>query len=115
MIYYFTVTVDLEEYYREWLHTTGQQHIKKIADHYGVFEHLFGDAYFYPRVHLNVAFELENADLPVYYGNVIKPLDAQNKPKVAYESDENTFWSLLLTNPDGHFTEQDKEYIHWFV
>lgn len=107
--------IDLEASHKEWLYTEGPNHIKKIADHYGVYEHLFGDAYFYPRVPLNVIFELENGDLPVYYGNVVKPKDAEKKPKVTYESDENTLWTLILTNPDGHFTEQDKEYVHWFV
>lgn len=113
--YYFAVKIDLEACQKEWLTTVGPQHIKKIADHFGIYEHLFGDAYFYPRVPLNITFEIEKGDLPVYYGNVVKPLDAQKKPNVTYESDDNTLWSLILTNPDGHFTEQDKEYIHWFV
>lgn len=107
--------IDLEECHKEWLKTDGPQHIKKIADYYGVYEHLFGDAYFYPQVPITVTFELESGDLPVYYGNVIKPKDAQKKPKVTYESDDETLWTLILTNPDGHFTEQEKEYVHWFV
>lgn len=100
---------------KEWLASHGQQHIKQIASHFGVYEHLFGDAYFYPRVNLNVLYEVEDANLPVYFGNVIKPKNAQEKPKISYESDEKTLWTLILTNPDGHFTEQEKEYVHWFV
>lgn len=112
---YVIVKIDLETCEQEWLRSYGPQHIKKIADHYGVYEHLFGDAYFYPRVVLNVAFETESGVLPVYYGNVVKPKDAHTKPEVTYESDDKTLWTLLLTNPDGHFTEQEKEYVHWFM
>lgn len=109
------VQIDLEEYQKEWLATNGPEHIKKIAEHYGVYEHLFGDAYFYPLVHLDAAFDVGNGEVPVCYGNVIKPKEAQNKPKISYNSDENTLWTLILTNPDGHFTEQNMEYVHWFV
>lgn len=31
------------------------------------------------------------------------------------QPDGDTLWTLVLTNPDGHFTENDKEYVHWFV
>lgn len=32
-----------------------------------------------------------------------------------FQPDGDTLWTLVLTNPDGHFTENDKEYVHWFV
>lgn len=31
------------------------------------------------------------------------------------QSDGDTLWTLVLTNPDGHFTDNEKEYVHWFV
>lgn len=111
----FVVRIDLEASKKEWLSSQGPQHIKVIAEHFDIYKHLFGDAYFYPRVILNVAFEVESGYLPVCFGNVIKPRDGQKKPNVTYESDENTLWTLILANPDGHFTEQTKEYVHWFV
>ncbi|XP_057651667.1 39S ribosomal protein L38, mitochondrial [Diorhabda carinulata] len=107
--------INLEETHKEWLKTAGPQQIKQIGDHYGVFEHLFGDAYFYPRVPLNIYYETENGDLPVYFGNIIKPADSIKCPKVLYDSDENILWTLTLVNPDGHFTENSSEYIHWCV
>ncbi|EEZ99758.1 large ribosomal subunit protein mL38 [Tribolium castaneum] len=107
--------IDLEEANNVWLKTSGLYHVKAIADHYGVFEHLFGDAYFLPVVSLKLYFNKDNVQHPVYYGNVIKPADASNKPEVHYESDDKTLWTLIMTNPDGHFTQQDKEYVHWFV
>lgn len=64
---------------------------------------------------MNITFGLEEGDLPVYYGNVVKPQDAQKQPKVTYGCDDNSLWTLTLTNPDSHFNEQDKEYIHWFM
>ncbi|KAH1003909.1 hypothetical protein HUJ04_003745 [Dendroctonus ponderosae] len=107
--------VDLEKSNQEWLHTVGPQHIKQIAEHYGVFEHLFGDAYFLPQVPLQVLYTKEEVKYPVYYGNVLKPEDASQKPEVTYESEPQDLWTLVLTNPDGHFTDNDKEYVHWFV
>lgn len=99
----------------EHLKTVGPHHIKTIADHYGVFEHLFGDAYFYPRVPLMIKFRTEDVYMPVYYGNSIKPHEADNKPEVMFHSDDKSLWTLILTNPDGHLTESNAEYLHWFV
>lgn len=95
--------------------TCGFYHIKEIAEHYGVYEHLFGDAFFLPIVHLSVGYDKGDVVHPVHYGNVIKPSDANQKPLVNFESQSDDLWSLILTNPDGHFTQQDKEYVHWFV
>lgn len=50
----FIVEIDLEEVKRDWLQTSGQYHIRDIAQHYGVYQHLFGDAYFVPRVSLDI-------------------------------------------------------------
>ncbi|XP_060520257.1 large ribosomal subunit protein mL38 [Cylas formicarius] len=107
--------VDLEEVNREWLKTGGPKQIKEIADHFGVFQDLFGDAYFYPRVPLNVSYCKGDERVPVYYGNCLKPIDAAEKPKVSFESGDADLWTLILTNPDGHFTDNNKEYIHWFI
>lgn len=112
---YILVIVDLEDHKKEWLVSTAPEQIKIIADHYGVFEHLFGDAYFCPRIPINIYYEVEDGSIPVYYGNVLKPADAKKKPTVIFDSDKTTFWSLILTNPDGHFTEPESEYVHWFV
>lgn len=72
--FYFLVTVPLEESYEEWLITEGPQHIRRIAEHYGVFQHLFGDAYYYPVTPMKIAFKNSDSEYtPVYYGNTIKP------------------------------------------
>ena len=69
----FVVQIPLDEVYDEWVKFEGPAHLKRIADHYGIFEHLFGDAYFYPVAPLNIAYEVNNEYAPVYYGNQIKP------------------------------------------
>ena len=49
-------------------------------------------------------------------GNVIKPKEATKEPYVHYECTENdSLWTLLMTNPDGHFSENTSEYLHWMV
>ncbi|KAF5279083.1 hypothetical protein FQA39_LY05761 [Lamprigera yunnana] len=107
--------LDLEEVRNEWVKTSGPNCIRGVADHYGVFQDLFGDAFFFPRVPLNVLYSVSDHQLPVCYGNIIKPNKALEVPEVNYEADEESLWTLILTNPDGHFTETESEYIHWFI
>lgn len=118
--------INLEEVKNDWSKTRGPFHIRKIAEHYGVFEHLFGRyAHFIPQVKLDIKFQLSD-DLycPVYYGNRLKSFDAKNAPEVTFDhtfsiSPENekkdSLWTLVLTNPDGHFKEENKEYVHWMI
>jgi large subunit ribosomal protein L38 len=49
------VEINLEEAKAEWHKTGGPFHMRKIAEHYGIFEHLFGKhAYFTPRVNMDI-------------------------------------------------------------
>lgn len=74
MSFNFTVQVPLKEVKEEWLRTAGPLHIRRVAEHYGVYDDLFGDAYFTPRVKLDVHYKLtDESYLPVHRGNVIKP------------------------------------------
>lgn len=107
--------VDLDEVRNEWLNTLGPHHKKLIAEHYGIFEHLYGEGYFVPFKNLDIFYDLKEKALPVYCGNVIKPSEALECPNVSYESDGNTMWTLVLSSLDGHLNENDKEYVHWFI
>lgn len=109
------MVIDLKQAKETYLNQNGPEEIKIIADHYGVFEHLFGDAYFIPRVSLKILFETKDFSLPVCYGNVIKPKEATSNPNVSYNADNDSLWTLVLTNPDGHLTRNDAEYVHWFM
>ncbi|XP_058445297.1 large ribosomal subunit protein mL38 [Malaya genurostris] len=127
-----TLSIDPELVKRTWLKTSGPFHVRRLAEHYGIFEHLFGAAYFVPRVDLQIAFRNGDAANPVYYGNIVKPTEASQEPEVHFDSSFNykealgrteatsdssstSWWTLVLTNPDGHLSEADKEYCHWFV
>ncbi|XP_023296113.2 39S ribosomal protein L38, mitochondrial [Lucilia cuprina] len=118
--------IDLSEVQKDYANTTRGYDLRIIADHYGIFEDLFGAAYFVPRVNLNIQYQAtEDTLIPVYNGNIIKPLEARQAPLVTFDgstdpitgnpSTGDSYWTLIATNPDGHFTENDKEYIHWFV
>lgn len=48
------VLIDLSEVQNDYAKTTRGYDLRIIADHYGVFEDLFGAAYFVPRVDLNI-------------------------------------------------------------
>ncbi|KAL4711660.1 hypothetical protein ACJJTC_003061 [Scirpophaga incertulas] len=108
--------VDMIEVRKEWLKSLGPQHKKNIADHYGVFSHLYGEGFFTPHVNLDIYYDLNDGlTLPVCTGNVVKPAQALEKPSVNFESEQNELWTLILTNLDGHLTEHEKEYVHWFI
>ncbi|KAF5273324.1 hypothetical protein FQR65_LT04746 [Abscondita terminalis] len=108
--------IDLEEVRKDWIKTSSPYQIKEIADHYGVFNDLFGDAYFAPQVYLDISYNVsDDTQLPVCYGNIIKPYRAKDKPEVNYDAEDGTLWTLMLTNPDGHLTNSESEYVHWFV
>lgn len=51
---FFLVTIDLDQVRSDWQKSDGQYHIKAIATHHGIYEHLFGYAYFLPRVPLDI-------------------------------------------------------------
>lgn len=119
------MALNLKQVKNDWLKTSGPFHVSRLAEHYGVFEHLFGAAYFIPRVELNVSFQNGDIASPVYYGNIVKPSEATTQPEVVFDPnfdyrntgtvETESWWTLVLTNPDGHFSGNEAEYCHWFV
>ncbi|KAG8233227.1 hypothetical protein J437_LFUL012432 [Ladona fulva] len=107
--------LSVEDVRKEWNQSVGPNQIRIIADHYGIYEHLFGDAYFIPIVPLDVKFKSDNSYIPVYRGNIIKPFEASQCPEVKFDAESDSLWTLILTNPDGNFTDSNAEYVHWFV
>ena len=91
--------------------------IANAAELYGIYEDLFGGDYFTPILNLKISYDFDD-DLitPVYRGNVIKPHEATTEPFVTFDhSDPESLWTLVMTNPDGHFSADDSEYVHWMV
>ncbi|XP_012814540.2 39S ribosomal protein L38, mitochondrial isoform X1 [Xenopus tropicalis] len=111
-----TLRIPLDEVQAEWERTTGRSHVQRVAEHYGVFKDLFGDATFVPSVTLRVQYNKGDEFLmPVYHGNLVTPAEASGPPEVTFEAEEGSLWTLLLTNPDGHLKETDSEYVLWLV
>lgn len=49
------VLVNLDDVKSEWLNSSGQFHVRDVADHYGIFEHLYGKhAFFLPRIPMDI-------------------------------------------------------------
>ncbi|EFX88649.1 hypothetical protein DAPPUDRAFT_41519 [Daphnia pulex] len=108
--------ISLKEIRKEWLKTAAPFQIKAIAEHYNIFKDLFGEAFFVPRIPISIGYQqTDGSTMPVYFGNQIKPYEAVLPPIVSYEADPSSLWTLVLTNPDGHLSEKDAEYVHWFI
>lgn len=119
--------VNLNEIKEEWFKTSGPYQVRDIADHYAIYKDLFGAyAYFVPRVNLGIKYTLSNEESwPVYFGNRIYAEQTKNAPDVSFNHkfsmshsgpvEENTLWTLIMSNPDGNLNDSEKEYVHWMV
>lgn len=110
-----TLNIPLEEVEQEWSKNEGPEHIRVAAEHYGIFEHLFGDGYFLPVVNLEINYNYGENQYPVCRGNLLKPEMSVTHPEVSFESNSESLWSLLMTTPDGHLEGGEKEYAHWLI
>jgi len=98
------------------LETDGPEQVHNIANHYGIFKHLYDHGVFTPCVPLDISypFDKDSAN-PVHTGNILEASDVSNVPHVEYASGPDDLWTLLLTNLDGHLLDTNSEYLHWFV
>lgn len=101
---------------------------RSCAEHYGVFEDLFGGhAVFDNVVHLDVEFDVAGAKpdhsgfvetAPVFYGNVVDAVNCADPPTVTIHGDDddgNSLWTLVMTSPDQNFVQPRGELLHWMV
>ncbi|KAL4234059.1 39S ribosomal protein L38 [Mactra antiquata] len=108
----------IEEVMEENFLGQGQQSVHTLASHYGIFKDLFGDAYFYSQLQLEVGYQIEEEpDMlnRVFYGNPLTPVEANKQPDVYYKADPDKLYTLCMVAPDSHLEHNNKEYLHWMV
>jgi large subunit ribosomal protein L38 len=113
-----TLSVPLDRVYEEWETTDGPSQLQQTADYFNVFEDLFGEAYFRPNTPLRVTYNFKKAEdviSSVYRGNLLKPIEAAEKPDVVIKGDKDSLYTLQMTTPDGHLTKEKGEYLHWLI
>ncbi|XP_043086971.1 39S ribosomal protein L38, mitochondrial-like [Puntigrus tetrazona] len=98
LISWLPVRIPLDRVKTQWEQTNGPYHIQRLAEHYGIYQDLFPMAYFVPRVMLRVAYG-EDGGAAVHYGNHLTPSQAAQAPRVHFEAEEKSLWTLLLTSP----------------
>uniref|UniRef100_A0A8P4KJM2 Large ribosomal subunit protein mL38 n=1 Tax=Dicentrarchus labrax TaxID=13489 RepID=A0A8P4KJM2_DICLA len=109
-----TFKIPLDVVQEVWKKNRGPLHIKKLADHYGVFRDLFPMAYFLPQVSLHICYGQDNSGT-VHFGNRLTPTEAASVPQISFDAEDGSLWTLLLTCPDEHLLENEAEYVHWLV
>ena len=78
--FFFLVKLDLDEVETDWESGAGPHQLRVLAQHYGIFNHLFGNAYFVPRVFLNISYDYDEDTVSmVYRGNTIKPKEVSER------------------------------------
>ena len=111
-----TLEIDMRKVREDWMESGAAfDDIKTAGELYGIFEDLFGHAYFRPCVHLDIKYRHEDVLVPVYRGNMVKPSEASLAPLVRYNSDNDSLWSLVMTGLDSHFTSETDQYLHWML
>ncbi|XP_078337485.1 large ribosomal subunit protein mL38-like isoform X2 [Crassostrea virginica] len=110
------LSIDLDKVDDASWETNKKEHLRRLGEHFGVFRDLFGGAYFYPHIDLDISYDIsEEEELPVYHGNLIEPSQTARVPSVQYEADSQSLWTLLMTAPDSHLQDNNAEYLHWLV
>ncbi|XP_046887699.1 39S ribosomal protein L38, mitochondrial [Hypomesus transpacificus] len=109
-----TFKIPMERVEACWEETSWAYHVKRLADHHGIYRDLFPRAYFVPRVKLCISYGQDNS-AQVHHGNHLTPTEAAVAPQVTFEAEEGSLWTLLLTSPDEHLQESEGEYLHWLV
>ncbi|XP_065827478.1 large ribosomal subunit protein mL38-like [Oscarella lobularis] len=105
---------------QEWV-TDGNwaSHVNLVARHYGIYQHLFGGVEFLPKVDMTIEYGCRR----VHAGNHVAPIECKDPPIITYDSNSlsdgggrnNSWWTLLMSNPDGNACESDAEMLHWLV
>ncbi|CDW55555.1 phosphatidylethanolamine binding protein [Trichuris trichiura] len=115
-----TLKLDLQEVEEEGGIENEPQRLKLIAEHFGIYEDLFEkNCFFYPVVNLRASFSVDTEDgvayRPVYFGNLITPTEACAPPLISYKADGNSYWTLVMVNPDGNIYADGNEVLHWLI
>ena len=111
-----TLSVDLSVVKDHWIQSGAVfEDIKQAGDLYGVYEDMFGHAYYKPCVMMDIRFVNEKFLVPVHRGNIVKPSEARTEPTVQFRSGEGDLWCLVMTGLDGHLTSESHQYLHWMV
>ena len=69
----FAVVIDPLDVQDEYCLETGFANLLAMADHYGIYKDLYGDAYFYPQMRLGINYDIdEEYTNPVFNGNILE-------------------------------------------
>ncbi|XP_057292192.1 39S ribosomal protein L38, mitochondrial-like [Hydractinia symbiolongicarpus] len=104
--------VSLEDIDKEWRKEFGLFDLNNLSKFYGLNRDLFNNDDVVAKVWLDVAFN----DVKIHRGNIIEPKKLLQAPtSISYEAEDNSLYSLILSNLDGHPLDSTKEIVHWMV
>ena len=111
-----SLDIDLGQVRDSWVQSGAvYEDIMAAADLYGVYEDLFGHAYFQPCLMLDIKYEWRDVLVPVHRGNMVKPREAAAAPRVCWQSEDTALWCLMMTGLDSHLQSETSQYLHWMV
>ncbi|XP_065675132.1 large ribosomal subunit protein mL38-like isoform X2 [Hydra vulgaris] len=104
--------VSLAEVEEEWMKSYGLIETQKLSQFYGINHDLYEGI----DVMLETLLEISFCNAKVYRGNFLGINDVLYAPtKVAFNTNDDFLYTLVLSNLDGHPLDRNKELVHWVI
>ncbi|XP_011410353.2 PREDICTED: 39S ribosomal protein L38, mitochondrial-like [Amphimedon queenslandica] len=97
----------------DWKEEHGLVHLQRTGHHFNIFSDVYKQM-FHPLGFMGVAYETNQ----IRHGNIVHPEKTLNEPVVSLPSssvERNGYWTLVMSNPDGHLTDSNFELLHWMI
>eukprot|EP00040_Diaphanoeca_grandis_P039884 m.260469 g.260469 ORF g.260469 m.260469 type:complete len:270 (+) comp39999_c0_seq1:67-876(+) len=96
----------------EWLLYDGPKRTVTMAQHNKIFRDVFESASWVPSVNLVVEY---GEGGHVHRGNILQVTQTAAAPRVHFDAEPNSSWTLALVSPDGHVGAESNIDVHWMV
>jgi hypothetical protein len=115
-----TLTVPLDEVNFNWQKENCPNHLQVVGQHYNIFSDVYSMKPFRPISVMDVAYAANS----VMCGNILRPSQVLDEPSVVFPCTDNqtlrggikpVYWTLVLSNIDGHVYTNQMEVLHWMV
>jgi hypothetical protein len=104
-----------------WQECSGDARMRNMARHHHIFQHVFGqptDKGLMSRSttkNLTVSYGADLASEQVHRGNIMAAGTAAEPPTLAFSSEADELYTVMMVSPDGSRGEGTEVFAHWIV
>ena len=109
--------INLKDYAMNISRSEFTSSILPILSHYAILKDLFepNDVAISSLTNCKTYFEDDGEFVPVYFGNLAKPLECKKPPVVELPHDGNNFHSIAMINLDCQTSDKSPHSLQWLV